>query len=239
MDREQMINLVVAAVVSSTVLSAIVTHLLYARKLRKEQRIRSEGITGEKIVEALYKIRDIELRCCEMKILETEEWLSYGVGLDFFGGTLSYPTIMSSTESLDAFFDMINVARREEERYLGYKTASYLSYMENYILQLVQYLHKNNLDESYPLAGYVIQKDFIDWQIRTEKNVVNAINSPKYKLSIHTGIKWIIMQKIVKRELWNKSILNGLLNDSKDSKVKMAKAILSKDIDEVLRLSEQ
>lgn len=239
MEKEQIINLVAAAVISSTVLNGIITHLLYTRKLKKEQRVRAEGVTGDKILEALFRIRDIELKCCEMELLEKEDWLLDGNRLNFFNYDLCYPAIMNDSKSLDLFFDMINSARREEERYLDYKTASYLAYMESYILSLIEYLYNNKLEDVYPLVGYVFQRDFMKWQTSIEKNVVKVINSSKYKLNTKIGRKWISNQKRIRKKMWNKSLLRGVLNNSNDIQVRMAKALLSEDTEQIKFICEK
>ena len=42
------------------VLGVIVTHIFYKSKLRKEQKVRFDGMIGERVANALLKIRDVE-----------------------------------------------------------------------------------------------------------------------------------------------------------------------------------
>lgn len=239
MEKEQIINLVVAAVISGTVLNGIITHLLYSNKLKQEQRIKGRSIIGDRITEALIKVRDIGYRTGEISLLKNEDWLLPGHDFDFFNGNMDYINIFDTQEALDSFYESVASARREEERYLDLKTASYLYYIERYILQLVDYLHKNQLEDDYPLVGYVLQNDFINWQLKLENNVVKVINNPKYKLSLNTGRKWQKCQERVQEELWNESVLCGLINDSNEIRIRMAKALINKDIDKVRETASQ
>ena len=92
MDKEQIINLVVAAVISGTVLNGIITHLLYSNKLKQEQRIRGRSVIGDRITEALIKVRDIGYRTGEISLLRNEDWLLPEV-FDFLNGNMDYINI--------------------------------------------------------------------------------------------------------------------------------------------------
>ena len=223
--RTQLIFSVISLMLGSSVINGIVTHILYSRKLKKDQIARTQGMLWNKIIEALECVRNIELEAKTIEIYKIEQLLESNGYIDIFGGEATYPAIMENHETFYQFFDKINDSRKEWGKYLDPCVVSYLYYMQMYSTQLMDYLKKNNVT-NYPLAGAAFIFDISEWQEAFEKLLVKRINKQKHKLYVEDGIRWKISKKIIKRKLWKKSILYGLEKNTNDFRVEIAKAII-------------
>lgn len=174
------------------VMTAVVTaslNLIYNKwHIKKEQKVRFENVTGDRIAEALCAVRDIELKSGIQEVYDIKNRLNEP-DLDMFSLGGIYPEIMNSPNDFTNYFERINEARKQYERYLDYETAAYLYYIENYCLTLMKYMGDHQQLE-FPLAGTVFIFDLQNWQKAYEKEIVKRINSPKYYVCAKDGWRW-------------------------------------------------
>lgn len=230
MEKDEIIVTIIAAVLGSGVLNGIITHFLYNNKLKKEQRMKVKDIIWGKVDNALEAIRDIELKTRARNIFDFESTIIESEYTDFQNGVPVYPEIMSDSQTFYKFFMEINGARGEWSKYLDTEVGAYLYYMEIYCMQLMEYLSKNGLVNSYQLAGYIFFEDILEWQRNYEKLIVKRLNKSKYKIYTESGRQWTRAKKKVDKKLRKKSILYQLINDVDSNKIRKIKRIFSESI---------
>ena len=182
--------------------------------MKKDQRVRYENVIGDKIAEAFLAVRDIELEVKVQELYDADNRLKEGINM-FSPGPI-YPAIMNSSEDFWKFFHKVNEARGEYEKYLDYKAAAYLYYMENYCMSLMKYISEHQ-PLAYPLAGTVFIIDLQAWQIAYDKMLVKRINRQNCRLYVKNGWRWEWAKKKVMKELWEKSILFKKINEENGS----------------------
>lgn len=111
--RTQLIFSVISLMLGSSVINGIVAHILYSRKLKKDQIARTQGMLWDKIIEALECVRNIELEAKTIEIYKIEQLLESNGYIDIFGGEATYPAIMENHETFYQFFAKINDSRIE------------------------------------------------------------------------------------------------------------------------------
>ena len=241
MTKEQIIISIISAVLSSSVLNGIITHILYNKKLRKEQKVRVQNMVWDKIIEALEQVRTIELEIRVQEKYNFQNDLQIGIHVDMFDGFKIYPAVMNDSSSFVKFYESINDARVKWAKYLDPKVAAYLYYMERYCLELVQYLQKCKLLKEFPRAGTVFVFDLQKWQRDYEKLLVKRINKPKHRVYTEDGRAWGRAKKKVIRKFWNRSVLNALIHDIDSPHIDVSRMILfgTDNAEEVLKKSKE
>lgn len=241
MTKEQIIISIISAVLGSSVLNGIITHILYNKKLRKEQKVRVQNMVWDKIIEALEQVRTIELKIRVQENYNFQNNLETGTYVDMFEGFGIYPAVMNDSASFIEFYGLVNDARGKWAKYLDPKVAAYLYYMERYCIELMQYLHKSKLSEDFPRAGTVFIFDLQKWQRNYEKLLVKRINKPKHKVYIEDGRAWKRAKKKVIKKFWNTSFLNALINNIDNPHIDVLKAMLfgTENIEKVLEKSTE
>lgn len=241
MTKEEIIKFIISAVLSGVFLNGIATHILYSRKLKKEQKARSQNVIWDKIAEALENIRNIELRCRVIEIYQIEDRLKDEEYIQAFVNEAIYPEVMNDSETFIGFYESVNQSRSKWGKYLDPKVGAYLFYMQNYCVQLIDFINKNNLSNNYPVAGTVFIFDLQKWQKEYEKLLVRRINKPKHKVYVEDGIRWERAKKRVLKKLWKTSMLYNLISGVDNPKIALVKAILfgADDMEKVLKDSEE
>lgn len=235
--RGQIIISIISTILGSGVLNGIIAHILYNRKLRKEQKVRVQNMVWDKIIEALEQIRDIELKVRVQEKWNFREELEAEGYIDAFEGAGIYPEIMNDHDCFFNFYTEINEARSKWAKYMDPEVGSYLYYMERYCLQLIQYITKNGLVNNYPLAGTVFIIDLQKWQREYEKLLVKRLNRPKHKVYTEDGRSWKRAKKKIMKKFWNTSCLKALIEDRNTPPVNVLKAMLfgTNDMKKVFR----
>lgn len=217
MDKGNIINLLVAAVISSSVINGIVTHALYSRKLKKEQRMKSGSMIGEKITSALLEVRELELELNVIEEYEERHIESY----DAFKENTIYPAIMNNAQTLISFSDKIDEIRRNYERFLDNEVALYLLFMDRYISQLMMYCAQFHNELLFPALGTLFIGDLCKWQKKFDKVLVRKINKASYKMEVQRGAKWKLLRKLIFERQWEKTLLYALIYDVCKNKKKI------------------
>ena len=220
--KQQMIISVISIILGSSVLNGIITHILYSRKLKKEQIARSENVVWDKIAEALECIRIIELKLRSQEIFNAEKCLTTkeeenSEDVNIAKSQIVYLEVMNDSKTFFDFFVEINEARETYGRYLDAEVGAYLYYMQNYCMRLMKYINNNGLKDDYPTAGIVFSCDLQKWQRAFEKLLVKRINSPKHKIYVEDGFWWEYKKRKMDRKFWKKSVLYKLINKQNDS----------------------
>ena len=216
MDKKEIIELIIVSAISSVLsgvfLNGIVTHILYSRKLKKEQKVKFANSIGEKIVASLIAVREMVYRTKTIEIYnaETETKKENFCVID---GNIIYPEFMNDIESLKNFYNNIISCRKKHEKNLDCKMAFELLFIERYIEQLMAYTSRFNDKRIMPALGTIIVPDVQTWQKRCDKRIISRINNQKYKLEYKGGYRWkLISERILKRK-FKQTVLYALIND--------------------------
>lgn len=217
MDKKEIIELVIASAISSVLsgvfLNGIVTHILYSRKLKKEQKVKFANSMGEKIAESLIAVREMVAKSevIETYNAETEMRKENFCAID---RNAIYPEFMNNIESLINFYKEINNCRKKYEKNLDCKTAADVLFIDRYIEQLIAYLSRFQDKRIMPALGMIIMPDVQGWQKRCNKTLIYRINHQKYKLEYKGGYRWKLLRKRLLERKFKKTVLYALTNDN-------------------------
>lgn len=210
--KAQIIISVFSAVLSSCILNTIITHILYSRKLKKEQKMKSSSLMGDKISESLIAVKEMVAKSETIEIYNAKTEMRKEGFCTIEKNTI-YPEFMNDPESLMNFHNEINSCRRKYEKTLDCKTAINLLFIDRYIKQLMIYLSGFQDKRIMPALGTIIIFDIQAWQKRCNRGLVYRINNQKYKLEYQDGYKWKILRKQLLERKFRKTILYALCND--------------------------
>lgn len=207
------------------VLGVIVTHIFYKSKLRKEQKVRFDGMIGERVANALLKIRDVEQIALLIDLYELNDIIDkHNDKFDFLNEGTKYLSIFNNWNSYNEFMNQIVDVRRNFEKDVDCETSLYLLFIERYLMQLGMYMKGFNDECLLPTLGTIFSYDIQKWQREFDKILIKKINSHACKLEPHYGKKWNKKrEKIVERN-WNNTILQALINGTSTNK-KIIKAL--------------
>lgn len=228
------INTKIGVAVMTAVITASLNLIYNKWHIKKEQKVRFENVTGDRTAEALCAVRDIELKARNKEVYDIKNRMNEP-NLDMFSPGRIYPEIMNSPNDFTNFFECVSEARGEYERYLDYKTAAFLYYMENYCLTLMKYMADHQPLE-FPLAGTAFIFDLQKWQKAYEKEIVKRINRPKYHVCAKDGWRWEYEKKKIMNKFWKRSILYGLIYDIDNPELRMIKGMFygTDDMDKLI-----
>lgn len=234
MSREEIIVTVIAAILSSSFLNGLITHFLYKNKLKKEQEMGHKNMIGEKVKEALLEARELELQCTEQEVYEPEETFQEQE-FSYFG---DYAISLGITRDMETFFEFmssITHIRKEYEKFLGFKEAAFLYYIERYCNEFSLVVGKYSL--SFDEAGALFIADFQRWQKQYEKLLVRKINHPNYKIYDKNKRGWKKEKRRIDKKLWKKSLLYKFESDKQYPEIMILKAmIIDKDEEKAMEL---
>ena len=211
MEKSEIIS-IITAFLSSGVLNAVISNILYDRKLKKDLKNNGDNMLAEKIEEGLLKIRELELKTTEQEILNIDKELnSRGAHVNMFQGEVIYPAIYNDMGSIKKYLDEIRLCRKKYEMNVSIKVALNLVFIDRYIMQSILFIKDNldklNMHEWSALLIFDIQK----WQKRFNKLIVKEINKHNYKLESHATKKWNRLRKKELESQYSSTILNFLL----------------------------
>lgn len=196
MTKEEIIVTVICALLGSSVLNGIITHMLYNNKLKKESKSKGYDMIARDIDESLQFVRDMELQLTIRELYDVESILQQrGSQVNMFGGETIYPAIFNDWNTYNQFYNKIDECRRKYEKNLSVKIALNLVFIDRYISQLVLFLKENGDEELLPFWGTIFIFDLQKWQKRMDKMLVKELNKYIYRLESHETKKWDIMRK--------------------------------------------
>lgn len=210
MTKRQIIIYIISAVLGSSVLNGFITHMLYNRKLKKEQKVKFENMIGEKIANALLYVYEITTSASSIEVYNAEDKKADG-SLNLFDRNAIYPAIMNDGESLDNFTNMIHKCRTEYEKYLDCALALQIVYIERYMEQLKTYSAKHGGEQVLPTMGTIFIVDIQRWQKKCDKMLIRRMNKSKCRLDYHQGKKWQILREWFIVRQWEKSFLYKIM----------------------------
>lgn len=211
MDKSEFIKAIIIAIIGSSTLNGIVTHLLYNNKLKKELKYKGNNAIAKEIGSSLQCFRDIELQLKVQEIYNISNQLDEKSRINFWGGECIYQEIFNTRESLVKYMNNIRNCRINHEKNFSCKTALNLVYIDRYFLELIQFIKKFGDDVDYPLWGTVFIADLNKWQAKIDKLLVKEINRYTYKLESHETIKWKLLRKKEVEKQFQKTILYSLV----------------------------
>lgn len=191
MKKWEFIITIVSAILGSSVLNGLFTHILYNSKLKKELRNTGNNMIAKIIEESLQYVRNMELQIKTQEILCIEEKLNQrGAQVNLFEGECIYPAIFNDWDSYNKFVDTIHECRSKYEKNLSCKIALNLVFIDRYINQLSLFMSEHGNEELLPYWGALFIFDLHKWQSRMDKMLVKEINKYTYKLESHETKKW-------------------------------------------------
>ena len=226
MSKTEIFMAIFIAVISSSALNGIVTHLLYNNKLKKELKYKGNDLIAKEIENSLQSFREIELKLKVHEIYNAENRIK-NKEVDFFNGECFYPEILNNWESLYNFMNSIRDCRLHHEKNLSCKIALNLVFIDRYLSQLCLFL-KGFEEDVLPLWGTIVITDLSEWQAKIDKLIVKEINKYTYKLESHETKKW---KKIRKKEIekqYSKTILNSIITGKINPKHRNRTSIIKK-----------
>lgn len=213
MSKGQIIVTIIGAILSSSVLNGIITHILYNNKLKKEMKNKGNDMIAQEIQKSLQFTRNLELELTKQEIYDIENELDdRGSQVNLFDGECIYPYIFNNWETYNQFVDKIHECRNIYEKNLSIKVALNIVFIDRYINQLSLFMSENGGESLLPFWGTIFIFDLQKWQRKIDKLLVKEINKYTYKLESHRSLKW---EKLKKNELidqYQGTILYYLLN---------------------------
>lgn len=213
MTKEEIIMTVICAILGSSVLNGILTHILYNNKLKKELKNKGNDMLAQEITNSLQFVRNMELELTTQEIYDIENELDKkGSMLNMFEGECIYLSIFNNWESYNQFTDLVNECRVKHEKNLSVKVALNLVFIDRYTKQLNLFMAEHGGESMLPFWGTIFIFDLQRWQKRIDKMLVKEINKYTYKLESHQTSKWNILRKKELIKQYQSTILYYLLN---------------------------
>ena len=208
-----MIITVVCSIIGSGVLSAIIAHILYKSKLKKEQNIKFQNMVGEHISDALNKAYELAERLKTAEKYKAYEQMTKS-SFNAFDKRDTYPEIMSGPDELNNFSAEVSNFRSNTEKFLSSKITLDLVYLEQYIYQLNVFVSGFGNSKLFPLLGMVVVPDLDKWYTGFVKKIVKSQNKAKCKMECHFGKRWMRLRKKFVEKRWINSDLYKVINNS-------------------------
>ena len=228
MEKQKLLEIIVpivaSGVLSGTVLNGIVTHILYNKKLKKEQRIKFENMIGDKIVDALLYVKELTKKSSVIEIYGIDEKLEQHE-FSAFDRNVIYPEIMNSDKDLQNFLEMIRKCRENYEEYLDCAIVLQIVYIDRYICELIKYykeLDQEEIEGILPALGTILIIDIQKWQKNCDKMLIRRLNKAKCKMEVQFGRKYNFLRKRIVEKQWEKSQLYVLINGPQKKKDEIA-----------------
>lgn len=192
----------------------LITYVFNKRKLRQEQKMRSEDIIGNAIQETLLLIRDLELECLVWEVYNIQEKLkNVSVYEDYWEDGAKYVAFFSDWKLYLNFENKINSIRIEKEKYVDCEIKAYLVFIQKYLRQLGVFMKSFNNEKLLPALGTIFICDIEKWQIKFDKALIRKMNSHKYKLESHSTKKYQKKRKKIVEKTWKHTLLNLLISE--------------------------
>lgn len=190
--------------------TAFTTHFLENRKRRKDQKQKFKEVLGESIALSLTNVRNVVVMTKTMEVYTEDSEISTDGANDIsaFRDFAWYPAFMNDRETLSEFWEEISSLRSEYEQFLDLMSAAYLYAIDKYLMSLMLYIKKNNLQNYLHLVGCFVIIDIQKWEKRFDIHLVKRINKPYFKLFSRHGVKWNIAKWYVEKTFLKKTQLH-------------------------------
>lgn len=219
MNQSELLKSFVLAIISSGALNAIVSHFLYSKKLKSENKYKGNEIISKDIGISLKTFRNLELELTHQELYEAEkEFKTNGAKVNMFEQECIYPEIFNNWNSYYDFFDKIQIFREKYEKYLSCEVALNAVYIDRYIMQLGLFMKTNGDESMLPDWGTLFICDLQKWQMKIDKLLIKEINKHEYKLESHETKKWNRLRKKIIEKEYKKTILYYLLTGDNNMK---------------------
>lgn len=193
--------------------TAIITHILESRNQKKKQTQQFKNILGEQVATSLNRVRNAVVKTKTMEVYTEDDSIPTDKANDInaFRNFAWYPAFMYDADTLSDFYSEICSLRSECEQYLDLRSAAYLYAIEKYLMSLMLYIAKNNLQNYLHLVGCFVIIDIQKWEKSFDIHLVNQINKPHYKLFSRHGLKWSIAKWYVEKSFLKKTQLHQVM----------------------------
>lgn len=219
------------AVLGSTVINGLLTHLLYSRKLKKDLKFHGNNEIAQSISNSLQEFRKIVLELKKIEIYNIDQRLKDDLNtINFISGEVKYPACFNDWGSLISVIEKIRGCREKYESMMPCKVALNLVFIERYFMQLIVFVKKHGGEKALPNWGTILKYDLDKWIKRTDVMLVKEINKYSYALESHESIKWKRLRKTELVKQFEQTILHYLITGECPFRQKK----LMKSVDEVL-----
>ena len=199
----------IVGAVLSAIVGASLTAFFYQGKLRKDQKAKVKSMVGETIFNSLNEYKNTIKRLNVIAPAFPKE-LYESNQEDFFERIAMVPEILTTPQEFDKFLSEIKYLRANHFNNLGLDTGATLYCLERYFMNLDKYLSQLHMDQ-FPLVGSLILSDLNKFYECITKNVYRELNKHRVKYIFHNGLFWKFKKKKYHLELWEKSVLMGLM----------------------------
>lgn len=219
MDKSIIIA-IITSIFGSGILSTVISHILYSRKLKKEQGMKSEFGVGVNTARALHELKNV-LKCLDSIEIYNAEEAMQDKTFSALEGNIIYPEIMNDKQSLNMAYSKIRDFRMTYEDYLDRKTAQRVILIDRYLMQLMIFL-KGFEEKYWPMLGTIFIIDIQKILQSCDRCVTSRINHQKYRMDIQHGRRWNWSRKIQLEKPFNKTLLMRMKNGKTDELEKRA-----------------
>ena len=203
---------IISAILGSGIISTIISHVLYTKKLKKEQSMKANYGSGVKTAKALLKLREILQDGNIIEIYDAET-VMHQENFNATDHNTLYPAILSNKASLEQFISEVDQFRKEYENYLDCDIALRVVLIDRYLYQLMLFM-KNYEDKFWPTFGtlFII---YVQKMLHScDKRAIRKINMQKYKLEYHNGRKWKCLRPKLLEKPFNNTLLMRIKNNN-------------------------
>lgn len=186
MDEEKIIIALIGAMGG-----ALITHLLYRSKLKKEQKLKIIGAITQERVNGINDIKEI-IR--ELKVYERIDIVHPEFHIT---DPLTYPSIMENYKNLDKYCDKLLSLRGKYDDLLNIDCLMYLLASSQYVFELQKVAHIFSENKDLPLLGTILYPEIESWSMHFKDKLNSFLNNPPLKYEKRTGLYYKIRLRIL------------------------------------------
>ncbi len=199
----------------AAVIGGIVTFCVTHFTINKQLKADFQNRLGEKKSEALIKARELIEMTTTYELYSVHPSDNVPEKMDLTCNTFAYPTVMIDKQHLYDFAVMVSDTRRNYEKHLDLKSASYLYILEKYVMNLARFLSTSQCDDDgYKWIGAYIFIDFEKWAKDYDEILVKQLNHPSFTFFAKTGKRWKREKKAVESKYFHGTELEKLYQEA-------------------------
>lgn len=154
--------------------------------------------TGERKTEALVRLKEIISDIGEVMVLKEEN-----------GDTDIYISVLANRNRLRGFMEQLRYYRTEDEMYLDREAAAMVSYLDDYLHDLRDFIEKHPNIPAFA-TGIFVDRDIQMWSDEAEKIVAGDMDAANTEIEEHSGGEWEELKSRIYDELRGKATLYHL-----------------------------
>lgn len=153
---------------------------------------------GERKAEALIRLKAIISDIGEVMVLKEEN-----------GDPDIYISVLANRNRLRGFMEQLRYYRTEDEMYLDREAAAMVSYLDDYLHDLRDFIEKHPNVPSF-VTGVFADRDIQMWSDEAERIVAGDMNAANTKIEEHAGDEWEAVKRRIHDDLNERTALYDL-----------------------------